>query len=66
MDNYECSMCGAQYDNRDALVNHLKEVHPTQRVDEFECSKCGAKFGSMNELAGHVTGSHPVQAVIYQ
>jgi DNA-directed RNA polymerase subunit RPC12/RpoP len=60
MENYECSMCGAQFGDRDALVNHLTQVHPTQKMNDFECTKCGAKFGSIEELVGHVASVHPM------
>ena len=68
MDSYECSMCGAKFGDRDALTNHLIQVHPTQdkpKLSDFECTKCGAKFGTVDELVGHVSSAHPVVAASY-
>lgn len=60
MGDYECSMCGVQFGNRDELVNHLRDVHPTQKINDFECSTCGARFGSIDELVGHIGSVHPI------
>jgi len=62
MERYECSMCGTEYDNRDALTNHLVQMHPTQKINDFECSVCGAKFQTIDQLVGHAGSVHPVVA----
>ena len=62
MEIYECSMCGVKFGNRDELTNHLRDVHPTKKLNDFECSTCGAKFGTVDELVGHVASVHPVPA----
>jgi len=66
MDRYQCSVCGAEFDNRDVLVGHLREAHPSQQISNFECTACGARFGSVNELVDHVRGAHPVPIVASQ
>jgi hypothetical protein len=55
-------MCGTEYDNRDALTNHLVQMHPTQKINDFECSVCGAKFQTIDQLVGHAGSVHPVVA----
>lgn len=63
MERYECSVCSAEFDNRDALTNHLVVTHPAQKINDFECSVCGAKFQTIDELVGHAASTHPVVVV---
>ena len=59
MGDFECSECGATFDNAEELADHIKEDH-TEGGEEaaFQCKKCGEQFSTKEELAEHMDENH--------
>lgn len=62
MEDYECSVCGATFETKDELSEHIREEHGSSQANEFKCSICGDTFGSEGELEEHIKDDHPSNA----
>jgi len=50
--NIKCPGCGAEFNSKDALINHVVEKHDTA------CQICGEKLNSKEELIQHNKEKH--------
>jgi uncharacterized C2H2 Zn-finger protein len=48
----KCPGCGAEFDSKDELTDHVVAVH------ESNCQICGAKFNTKKELIKHNQDKH--------
>jgi uncharacterized C2H2 Zn-finger protein len=63
MEDFECGVCGETFDNKDQLVEHIKEVHNDINTGaNYKCAECGDVFGSQDELIQHIKADHPSEA----
>lgn len=54
-----CERCGAEFDTRDQLDEHVREAHPdAPKGGGFICKACGMEFDSQEELDAHATAEH--------
>ena len=51
-DNLKCPGCGAEFDSKEELVDHVVEAH------ESNCQICGAKLNTKEELITHNKEKH--------
>ncbi len=59
MNQFTCQMCGAQFDTKNGLETHTKEMHKKSKDQNEEyamvCMKCGFKASSAEEMTQHTT-----------
>ena len=54
----KCPECGEEFDNRDAVIAHMQEVHNIDLCEEFSCKKCHEVFNGKKPLANHKCTEH--------
>jgi uncharacterized C2H2 Zn-finger protein len=50
----KCPGCGAEFDSKEELINHVVEKH------DSTCQICGAKLNSKEELIAHNKEKHGI------
>jgi DNA-directed RNA polymerase subunit RPC12/RpoP len=60
MEDFECGICGATFQNKYQLDEHIKETHGDENTGaNYKCSECGETFGSQDALIAHIKADHP-------
>ena len=56
----KCSICKRQYQPKDVLKRHMKELHGISN-QAFPCNHCSNVYGTYDELFSHIVHNHPLR-----